>query len=660
MTRSSTKKKRKRPSQGVKSGGSDSETEEHPNTNSLNKSLNKLYMNNTNKDNTPVIRAANSKEESEEIEANREIDKLLKRKIRIKDRYSYDPKGLFDDLGGMDDIIEDCRTYLDPEGKRGQCLKSLGFSSRKRLLISGVSGVGKSKLVEALINHSSYPSLKCTLARLSSGGPSEVDTAFTNLLNYAKSLGPCVIVMDKLEKFAPKRDDNRNVEREKLIDHLIDNLEEFNNQDYDDIILIGVTNKVEMVDSDFLMAARFNKRIEIDVPNDKARSDILKVLCKQIKVSSDVDFNELGFMSPGYVGADLRELVEEAGLLAVERLAAVNAGKDEDSMDVSAGDKLQNDSENPIPLQATEVTRQDFITAFKHIKPSLKRDGFASIPPVTWDDIGACELIRKKLLTSILFPVKYSAFMASTLWEKSCGILMHGPPGCGKTSIAKALANEGGINFISVKGPEILNMYVGESERRIRSIFERAAKAKPCVIFFDEIDALCAERSSSESNVTQSVLSQLLTEMDGFDNQSCKVLATTNRLDVLDSALLRPGRFDTIIYVGIPSPEAKLEILKTITRNGRPPLSREVDLSALSHDSRLKNFSGADLRGLVERAHSIATIEMYDSLHGNLNANEFSIRSHHIEAALKERGASVTDAQLSFYLKSAHKLEQSV
>lgn len=490
-------KKRRKQQQPTEKNGSDSDIEDHPDTNALNKSLNQLYMANKNKFSTPKNKELTATEEMiEEAEANKEIDKSLKKRVRLKERYSYDAKGSFDDLGGLDDVISNCKKFLDFE-KRDPVLRDLGFDTCRRLLISGVSGVGKSKLVEALINYSGMPSLKVTMARLQSGAPNEVDSAFRNCLNYAESLSPCIVVMDKLEKIAPKRDDNRNLERDKLTDHMLDSLEEFNNKEDHGIILIGVTNKTDGVDPDFMMAARFNKRIEIDVPNDKARSAILRVLCRNLKVSEDVDFDELGFMSPGYVGADLRDLVQEAGSIAVDRLVNLEGSTLTNGRNESDDHAMEDQSQTPKNV----ITKDDFFRAFRHIKPSLKRDGFASIPPVTWDDIGACELIRKKLLTSILFPVKYSSFMSSTLWDKSCGILLHGPPGCGKTSIAKALANEGGINFISVKGPEILNMYVGESERRIRAIFEKASKAKPCVIFFDEIDALCSERSSSEVSV---------------------------------------------------------------------------------------------------------------------------------------------------------------
>uniref|UniRef100_T1KLR5 AAA+ ATPase domain-containing protein n=1 Tax=Tetranychus urticae TaxID=32264 RepID=T1KLR5_TETUR len=484
----------------------------------------------------------------EETEATKEIDKALKKKARLKERYLFSPSANFEDLGGIDDIVNDLKEYLDPEQRN---LVELGYNGCKRILISGVSGVGK----------------------------------------------------------------------------------------------------IDALDYGFMSAARFTKKVYIDVPDEKSRSSILKVLSKSIKINEDLNFDELGAKTPGYVGSDLRDLVDEAGLVADERLRKNKTRKpNEKSSDLDESMETEtNISRNVIDT--------DFYIALKRIKPSLKRDGFASIPAITWADIGACDHIRKKLMATILLPVKCPAFMEKTMRGKtSCGILLHGPPGCGKTSIAKAIANEGEIAFISVKGPEVLNMYVGESERKIRDIFEKAAKAKPCVIFFDEIDALCTERAASErSNVTQSVLSQILTEMDGFDNQSCLVLAATNRLDVLDSAILRPGRFDNHIYVGVPDEAARLDILKAITRNNKPPLSSEVSLKSIAYDSRLRNFTGADLRGLIERAHTIACIEMYDEI-GTLDEEKFVIKPHHIESALKERGASISDEMLEFYLKSAKKV----
>jgi len=466
MAKSGEKKKRKR----VSFGDNDSFNNDSFSSGSFNRRLTQFYSGG-------MKMKLEEKDEKDKLEndSQKEIDKALKKRIRLKEKYLLEAKATFDDFGGLDEIIEELKLFLNFESIESNIKDIANVANfRKRLLIQGVAGVGKSKLVEAIANYLNIPCLKCNLRRISSGSSAEVDSAIPNLFNLAKSLQPCILYIDKLEYIAKKREAMNSAEKANLVlENLIDSLEDLNN-DESNILVIGVTNSIESVDLEFLDVAGFTEEVNIDIPDYEARKKILDRISRGIKFESDVDLNHLAFNTPGYVGADLKRLIEKACLVAAKRLLRT------------------------YQITTKCVTNDDISLAYKQTKPSLKRNDFASIPLVTWNDIGGLQEIRIKLRTAVLYPVKYSGFMKATIWEKSCGILLHGPPGCGKTSIAKALANEGGINFISIRGPEVLNMYVGESERKIRSIFERAAKAKPCVIFFDEIDALCKERSNLE------------------------------------------------------------------------------------------------------------------------------------------------------------------
>ena len=349
------------------------------------------------------------------------------------------------------------------------------------------------------------------------------------------------------------------------------------------------------------------------VPSEPVREQILRALTRKMSLADDLDFKVLAKRTPGFVGADLNDLVSTAGSMAIKRyLNILKAGGGEE-MEIEGADDLSprlrelrrliaHAKESPVgeETETVLVSNADFFAALPKIQPSSKREGFATIPDTTWEDIGALSKIRDELSTAIVAPIKNPEIYARVGINAPTGVLLWGPPGCGKTLLAKAVANESRANFISVKGPELLNKYVGESERAVRQVFVRARSSVPCVIFFDELDALVPRRDDTLSEASARVVNTLLTELDGVGNSrsGIYVIAATNRPDIIDPAMLRPGRLDTRLFVSLPSPLERVEILRTLVRN--LPIDFSEDLKKLVEEC--EGFSGADMGSLLRRA----------------------------------------------------------
>ncbi|XP_071384569.1 nuclear valosin-containing protein-like [Centroberyx affinis] len=442
------------------------------------------------------------------------------------------------------------------------------------------------------------------------------------------------------------------------------------------VLVIGATNRPDSLDPALRRAGRFDREICLGIPDEAARLRILKTLCRKLKLPEDFDYQQLARLTPGYVGADLMALCREAAMSAVNRVLLEMHGQLQSqsqcpSMDLSTsgpqdkaplpqvreescdvgpidghpsvnteseemtelkrlpqGDSGRHTLEGELcrllqllknteslseeELAGLSILMSDFQASLASVQPSAKREGFATTPDVTWEDVGALQDIREELTMAILAPVRSPEQFSSLGLSAPSGVLLAGPPGCGKTLLAKAVANESGLNFISVKGPELLNMYVGESERAVRQVFQRGRNSAPCVIFFDEIDALCPRRSGSESGASVRVVNQLLTEMDGLETRrQVFIMAATNRPDIIDPAILRPGRLDKTLYVGLPPSADRHAILLTITKGGtKPRLEQGVSLEEIAHDERCDCFTGADLSALVREA-SVNALRAY-------------------------------------------------
>ncbi|OTF77318.1 nuclear valosin-containing protein-like protein [Euroglyphus maynei] len=483
----------------------------------------------------------------EEKKIERDIETTLAKQAALRHRYLVEPKVRFDDFGGIDDVIEDIQ--------RLDLYLKLGVDAPRGFLLHGPPGVGKSLLVEALANDLQIAYLRCGATEIVAGISGESEEKIRQLFALAKELKPCLLFIDEIDAITPKRENAAREMERRIVTQVITCMDELSASDGSGrgVMVIGATNRPDSLDPALRRAGRFDREIALGIPDEKCRLEIIRVLSRNIKVDSNFDFESLAHRTPGYVGADLKSLIREAAILALERFM---------NPSISSMTIEQIDETN------FQIEFCDFDGALKRVQPSSKREGFATVPDVTWNDVGALSAIRQELQLSILAPVRFTRDVEKLGLSLSVGILLCGPPGCGKTLLAKAIANESGINFISVKGPELLNMYVGESERAVRAVFNRARCSKPCVIFFDEIDALCPRRtdSSDSSNVTSRVVNQLLTEMDGLESRDCFLLAATNRPDILDPAILRPGRFDKILHVGFPLAEDRFEILCTLTK----------------------------------------------------------------------------------------------
>ncbi|KAI6196967.1 Nuclear valosin-containing protein-like [Aphelenchoides besseyi] len=431
------------------------------------------------------------------------------------------------------------------------------------------------------------------------------------------------------------------------------------NQAGSGVLVIGTTSRVENLDMGLRCAGRFEEEIALSIPDEGAREEILGVVCKKMKLSSDVTLKSLARLTPGYVGADLRALARKASMSAVKRVFKTIIHHDvkhprcqlsvEEKREKSGNRLKAGNLSESSQLDSLCVEFLDFEHALSVVQPSTKRQGFATVPDVTWNDIGALKSVREELEWSLLNLIKqpedFEVFGSST---RPQGLLLCGPPGCGKTLLAKAIANEAGMNFISVKGPELFNMYVGESERAVRTVFQRARDASPCVIFFDEIDSLCRNRSNNESTSSDKVVNTLLTEMDGYEGRKqVFLIGATNRPDILDPAILRPGRLDQIIFVDLPNAEDRADILLKKTKDKTDPrIADDVQFTEVAKWSALENYTGADLTALVHKARVLAVRERRSG-----NKDLTAITLNHFELASKEVRPSVSAEDRQRYEK---------
>ncbi|KAJ3216134.1 hypothetical protein HK099_005999 [Clydaea vesicula] len=536
------------------------------------------------------------------------------------------PTQKLSDLGGIDNCIEEVLQLIGMPLKHPEIYLHLGINPPRGILLHGPPGCGKTMLANAIAGEVGVPFITISAPSIVSGMSGESEKKIREVFDEAKGLAPCLLFIDEIDAITPKRETAQREMERRIVAQLLTclddcSLEKTNNKP---VLIIGATNRPDAIDPALRRAGRFDREISMGVPDENARMKILQKMVGKLRISGDFDFKNLAKLSPGYVGADLNALTSEAGLIAVKRIFhSLRLPKPSiDSMNIDnvisevnelalAGNngiitdflESKRDSLTADELENLSVTNGDFLEALKIVQPSAKREGFATVPDVSWEDIGALGPVREELRMAVVEPIKNPDAFKMVGISSSCGVLLYGPPGCGKTLLAKAVSNESHCNFISVKGPELLNKYVGESERAIRQVFARANSSSPCVIFFDELDALCPNRSG-DSEVSQQasrLVNTLLTEMDGMQGRKqVYVIAATNRPDMIDPAMLRPGRLDKALYVDLPSNLERLEILNTLSR--KTPLGADVDLKAVSENLMCEGFSGADLASLVRES----------------------------------------------------------
>ncbi|NXM06145.1 NVL protein, partial [Tyrannus savana] len=609
-------------------------------------------------------RAKRKKEAFPDVDG--EIESMLLKKVRSKGPELYRPSVTFEDVGGNDETLKEiCKMLIHI--RHPEVYNHLGVVPPRGFLLHGPPGCGKTLLAQAIAGELELPMLKVAATEIVSGVSGESEQKLRELFEQAVSSAPCVLFIDEIDAITPKREvASKDMER-RIVAQFLTCMDDLNNvAATTQVLVIGATNRPDSLDPALRRAGRFDREICLGIPDEGAREKILQTLCRKLKLPESFEFRPLARLTPGYVGADLMALCREAAMGTVNRVlikseeqrrkhAQAGGNTAEESMGTGTDilDELQRlldllKKQDPLPeeqLQKLCIEMNDFIVALSSVQPSAKREGFVTIPDVTWADIGALEDVREELTMAILAPVRNPEQFKALGLTTPAGVLLAGPPGCGKTLLAKAVANESGLNFISVKGPELLNMYVGESERAVRQVFQRARNSAPCVIFFDEVDALCPRRSDRESGASVRVVNQLLTEMDGLENrQQVFIMAATNRPDIIDPAILRPGRLDKTLYVGLPPPEDRLAILKTITK-----VSSDVSLEEIAYSQHCDCYTGADLSALVREASICALREEMALQNNQSKKGEIKISHKHFEEAFRKVKSSVSKKDQIMY-----------
>ncbi|KAL8943089.1 MAG: hypothetical protein Q9216_001289 [Gyalolechia sp. 2 TL-2023] len=547
------------------------------------------------------------------------------------------------DLGGVDHVIQQLEDLIVLPVLQPEIYMRSKIQPPRGILLHGPPGCGKTMIANAFAAELGVSFITLSAPSIVSGMSGESEKALREHFEEAKKIAPCLVFIDEIDAITPKRESAQREMEKRIVAQLLTCMDDLALEKTNGkaVIVLAATNRPDSLDPALRRGGRFDKEINLGVPSEKVRAQILKALTRQMVQSDALDLHHLAKITPGFVGADLQDLVSTAGAAAIKRFLdtlktqVTDMDIDGDSTSTSAKvlelrRLIKRARETPADDTDTiAISEQDFLTALPKIQPSSKREGFATIPDTTWADIGALRPVREELLTAIVEPIRHPEKYERVGITAPTGVLLWGPPGCGKTLLAKAVANESRANFISVKGPELLNKYVGESERAVRQVFVRARSSIPCVIFFDELDALVPRRDDALSESSARVVNTLLTELDGLSNrQGIYVIAATNRPDMIDPAMLRPGRLETLLFVDLPGEEERVEILKTLSRH----LSIAFDDALAEVARKCEGFSGADLESLLRRAGYCA-IKRDD----NITVDDFITAKEKIRPSVSDR-----------------------
>ena len=533
------------------------------------------------------------------------------------------PSITYEDIGGIRNEVARVREMIELPLRHPELFKRLGVEAPKGVLLHGPPGTGKTLLAKAVANETNASFYTIGGPEIMSKYYGESEEKLRNIFEQAEKNAPSIIFIDEIDSIAPKREEVSGEVERRIVAQLLSLMDGMSSRGK--VVVIGATNRVNAVDPALRRPGRFDREIEIGVPDRDGRLEILQIHSRGMPLAKDVDLEKLADISHGFVGADLQALSKEAAMRALRRVLP--------QIDLSS-ESIPSDT-----LKKIIVTMQDFTGVIKEMEPSAMREVFVEIPNVRWDDIGGLPDIKEELQEAVEWPLKYQSLFTFVDAAPPKGILLYGPPGTGKTLMAKAAANESEANFISIKGPELLSKWVGESEKGIREVFRKARQAAPCLIFFDEIDAIAPIRGGDfgDSNVTERVISQLLTELDGLEIlTNVVVIAATNRPDIIDPALLRPGRFDRLLYVSPPDRDSRLQILKIHTKN--KPLSEDVNLETLADLS--EGYTGADIASMSSAAVMLALrkhiLKYRDPDEAEEHAKELKLHMQEFEEAMKK------------------------
>src|SRR6059036_1651149 len=563
---------------------------------------------------------------------------------QVKEPPKAVPRISYEDIGGMRPVITKIREMIELPLRHPELFERLGVEAPKGVLLHGPPGTGKTLLARAVASetNANFHSL---------GGPEimskfygESEERLREVFKDAQENAPSIIFIDEIDSIAPKREEVTGEVEKRVVSQLLSLMDGL--QSRGKVVVIGATNRINAIDPALRRPGRFDREIEIGVPDRDGRLEILQIHTRGMPLE-DVDLKKLADVTHGFVGADLEALAKEAAIRALRRILP----------------EINLEAEN-IPAEVLNkiiVRMSDFQEALKEVEPSAMREVLVEVPDIKWEDIGGLEGVKEELREAIEWPLKYAELFAQMNAVPPKGLLLYGPPGTGKTLLAKAAANESEANFISVKGPELLNKFVGESEKAIREVFRKARQASPCIIFFDEIDSVAPVRGSSlgDSHVTERVISQFLTEMDGLEElRNVIIIAATNRPDIIDSALLRPGRFDRLLFVPPPDLEARKQIFKIHTR--KTPLAEDVNLDELAR--KTDGYTGADIASLANTGVMLALREHIskakDPEDAKKRAKGLKVARRHFDEALQKIKPMSTE-ELKMYERFSEQFSDS-
>jgi len=537
------------------------------------------------------------------------------------------PDVTYEDIGGLTEEIKKVREMIEIPLRHPELFDQLGIQPPKGVLLYGPPGTGKTLLAKAVANESSASFTSLNGPEIMSKFVGEAEKKLRDIFETAEKNSPAIIFIDEIDAIAPKREESYGEVERRVVAQLLALMDGLKSRGR--VIVIAATNRQDSLDPALRRGGRFDREIEIGVPNKAGRLNILKIHTRNMPLEEDIELKELADVTHGFVGADLEGLCKEAAMSVLRRvLPHVNIKEDE---------KIPKEI-----LDKLKVRKLDFKEALKMVRPSAMREVLIENPKIKWEQIGGLEKAKQELMEAVEWPLKYPDMFKRMGIRPPRGILLYGPSGCGKTLLAKAVATESEANFISVKGPEVLSKWVGESEKAIREIFKKARQVAPCIVFFDEVDAIASRRGSDTSGgrVGDKIVNQILTEMDGLEDlNDVVVIAATNRPELVDTSLLRPGRFDRHILIIPPDEKTRLNILKIHTKN--MPLAKDMDLNDLAN--KTTNYSGADIEAVCREAAMLA-------LRKDLKAKQ--VKAEHFEKALESIKPSLSKTETDKYVSA--------
>merc|ERR1712060_26656 len=555
----------------------------------------------------------------------------------------------YDDLGGCSKALVMMREMIELPLRHPQIFKNLGVKPPKGVLLHGPPGTGKTLLAKAVANETGAFFFIINGPEIMSKMAGDSEANLRRAFEEAEKNAPAIIFIDEIDSIAPKRDKTNGELERRIVSMLLTLMDGLKGRGQ--IVVIGATNRVNTIDSALRRFGRFDREIEMGVPDETGRLEILHIHTKNMKLGEDVDLEQVASATHGFVGADLAQLCTEAALNCIrEQLEFIDI--EEEVIDAEI-------------LDAMKVQQFHFTDAMKLVSPSTLRETVVQPTNVKWADIGGLEATKKKLIEMVVYPIEYPEIYAKFGQKPTRGALLWGPPGCGKTMLAKAIATECAANFISIKGPELLTMWFGESEANVRGVFDKARSASPCVLFFDELDAIARARGGGGGDAGGAgdrVMNQLLTEMDGIGSKkNVFIIGATNRPDIIDSAIMRPGRLDQLIYIDLPDFPARISIFTATLR--KSPVDPSVDFEYLAEQTH--GYSGADLSGISKVAAKLAIrgtiaaqVQRLKAIEaGDIDEDEDEeedavpmITMDMLRRSLKEAKRSVTPAEYQKYL----------